>query len=293
MPGTQTKGSAAPPPALQERNAAWWERNPMVYDNFRGHEVPATRAGFEAVDRRFFSRCASWFAQAPGARPFSALIPFDRLRGKRVLEIGCGSGAHARLLAESGCRLTCIDITETGVEMTRRRLALYGLEAEVRRMDAERLEFPDESFDLVWSWGVIHPSADTARVAAEIARVLRPGGEARLMVYHRDSFLAAYATVAGVLTGRIFRMSRDELLHSFVDGALARFYTRPGFAALLAPYFRRVETAALGQINELIPLPGLGPLAELKIQATRLIPRVLYEPLLRRWGYFLWARAEK
>ena len=282
-----------PHQALQEDNQRWWERHPMVYDNFRGEGVPVTREEFERVDRRFFSRCASWFAQAPGGRPFSALIPFERLRGKRVLEVGCGSGAHARLLAESGCDLTCVDITQAGVEMTRRRLSLYGLEADVRRMDAERLEFPDASFDFVWSWGVIHHSADTPRVAGEIARVLKPGGEARLMVYHRRSFLAAYATVAGVFTGRIFRMSRDELLHSWVDGALARFYTQPEFAALLSAHFRQVETGSLGQVNELIPLPGWGPLAAMKIQATRLIPRALFEPLLRRWGYFLWARAVK
>ena len=287
---TQVEEEAAPR-ALQDENVRWWEHNPMVYDNFRGEGMPAAREEFERVDRRFFSRCASWFAQAPGERPFSGLIPFERLRGKRVLEIGCGSGAHARLLAESGCDLTCIDITHAGVEMTRRRLALYGLRADVRRMDAEAMEFPDASFDFVWSWGVIHHSADTARVVGELARVLRPGGEARLMVYHRPSFLAAYATVAGVLTGRIFRMTREELLHSFVDGALARFYTAPEFAALLSPHFREVETGVLGQVNELIPLPGWGPLAWLKLQSTRLIPRALFEPLLRRWGYFLWTRA--
>lgn len=285
------KGGA--PGTLQDDNVQWWEQHPMVYDNFRGEAVPATREEFDRVDRRFFSRCASWFAQAPGERPFSALIPFERLHGKRVLEIGCGSGAHARLLAESGCDLTCVDITRTGVEMTRRRLALHGLSADVRRMDAERLEFPDAAFDFVWSWGVIHHSADTARVVAEIARVLRPGGEVRLMVYHRPSFLAAYATVAGVLTGRIFRMSREELLHSYVDGAVARFYTADEFRALLAPHFRRVETGALGQVNELIPLPGWGPLAEIKVAMTKLIPRALFEPLLRRWGYFLWVRADR
>jgi ubiquinone/menaquinone biosynthesis C-methylase UbiE len=292
MPATKVE-DAGPTGALQDDNARWWEQNPMVYDNFRGEPAPATREEFERVDRRFFSRYASWFAQAPGDPPFSALIPFERLRGLRVLEIGCGSGAHARLLAQSGADLSCVDITHAGVEMTRRRLALYGLSADVRQMDAERLEFPDASFDFVWSWGVIHHSADTAAVVREIARVLRPGGEARLMVYHRRSFLAAYATVAGVLTGRAFSMSRDQLLHSWVDGAVARFYTQPEFAALLAPHFGQVNTEALGQVNELIPLPGYGPLAEMKIRATRLIPRRVFEPLLRRWGYFLWARAVK
>jgi ubiquinone/menaquinone biosynthesis C-methylase UbiE len=280
---------------LQEANERWWDDHPMIYDNFRGGLplAPGTREWYEEIDRRFFSQVSSWFAHAPGEKPFSRLIPFERLKGLKVLEVGCGSGAHARLLAEAGCRLTCIDITRKGVEMTRHRLALYGLEADVRQMDAEHMDFDDASFDFVWSWGVIHHSSDTPRVVGEIARVLKPGGEARIMVYHRRSFLAAYATVAGVLTGRIFRMSHADVLHSFVDGALARFYTRPEFAALLSRHFREVDTAAMGQINELIPAPGKGPLMGWKLSLARRIPRAVYEPLLRRWGYFLWACARR
>lgn len=281
----------------QRANAEWWQANPMIYDNFRGglpvEAAPGTREWYEEIDRRFFSDYASWFAQAPGERPYSGLIPFDQLRGKRVLEIGCGSGAHARLLAESGCDLTCIDITERGVETTKRRLEVYGLRADVRRMDAERMEFADESFDFVWSWGVIHHSSDTDRVIGEIARVLRPGGETRLMVYHLHSLVAVYATLAGVATGSVFRMPYRDMLGSFVDGAIARFYTQREFADRLRPHFGEVTTAAFGQKNELIPLPGIGPLADFKIALSRAIPRPVASALLRRWGWFLWAQARK
>jgi len=280
---------------LQQANQEWWQAHPMIYDNFRGGLPlePGTREWYEEIDRRFFNDVSSWFAQRPGERPFSALIPYDRLRGKRVLEIGCGSGAHARRLAESGCELTCIDITERGVEMTRRRLEVFGLQADVRRMDAEKLEFADESFDFVWSWGVIHHSSDTPAVVRQIARVLRPGGEARLMVYHRRSFYALWALFAGVLNGRLFRMSFDDVLNTYADGAIARFYTQKQFAGLLRPYFREVTTAALGQRNELIPLPGAGGLADFKIRVARAIPLAVAGPLLRRWGYFLWCTARK
>jgi SAM-dependent methyltransferase len=292
---TTPSGSAETDAELQRRNQEWWQANPMIYDNFRGG-LPIrarTREWYEEIDRRFFNDWASWFAQAPGERPFSALIPFDELRGKRVLEIGCGSGAHARLLAEAGCQLTCVDITPGGVEMTRERLRVYGLEAEVLQMDAERLAFPDDSFDFVWSWGVIHHSANTASVVRQIARVLRPGGETRLMVYHRRSFFALYVLLAGIATGRVFRQGFQQVVNHYADGALARLYTRREFADLLSAHLGNVTTAVLGQKNEMIPLPGAGGLAEKKIAVARHIPDPVASAFLRRWGNFIWATARK
>jgi len=299
-PTLVSEANPVTPPAesdagLQRQNADWWQTNPMIYDNFRGG-LPMqsrTREWYEEIDRRFFDEVTSWFAQAPGERPFSALIPFERLKGKRVLEIGCGSGAHARLLAEAGCDLTCVDLTREGVEMTRERLRVYGLHADVRQMDAERLEFPDESFDFVWSWGVIHHTADTEAVVRQIARVLKPGGETRLMVYHRRSFFALWILAAGLASGRLFRQRFDDVLNHYADGALARFYTRRQFADLLRTRLDDVTTGVLGQKNELLPLPGNGGLAELKIRISRHIPTAVCDALLRRWGYFLWATARK
>ena len=60
--------------------------------------------------------------------------------------------------------------------MTRRRFDVYGLPGRIERMGAERMAFPDESFDLVWSWGVVHHSANTLAILEAIRRVLRPGG---------------------------------------------------------------------------------------------------------------------
>ena len=157
----------------------------MTYD-WRGDipYAPGSTEHLDEVERRFLE--ASWFAQAPGTRPYSALIPFDELAGKDVLEIGSGTGVHARLLAEAGAQVTAVDLTPTAVELTTRRLTLAGLLANVVEADAESLPFPDASFDFVWSWGVIHHSEDTLRVVSEIARVLRPGGRLALMVYHRN-----------------------------------------------------------------------------------------------------------
>jgi ubiquinone/menaquinone biosynthesis C-methylase UbiE len=88
-----------------------------------------------------------------------------------------------------GADLTGIDLTTRAVEHTSRRLAAFGLRSDVRVMDAENLEFPDATFDLVYSWGVLHHSPDTAKAVREVYRVLKPGGEARVMIYHKYSFV--------------------------------------------------------------------------------------------------------
>src|SRR5439155_20087855 len=127
----------------------WWTDNPMVYD---WSERPGSVTDPEylaAVERRFLSE--SWFAQVDGAPPYSKLIPFAELEGKDVLEIGCGSGVHAKLLAQAGARITAVDLTPTAVAMTRRRLELAGLDANVLEADAESLPSADASFDFVCS----------------------------------------------------------------------------------------------------------------------------------------------
>jgi ubiquinone/menaquinone biosynthesis C-methylase UbiE len=114
---------------------------------------------------------------------------FSTAKGKKVLEIGVGLGADHQRFAEAGADLTGVDLTTRAVEHTSRRLAAFGLRSDVRVMDAENLEFPDATFDVVYSWGVLHHSPDTAKAVREVYRVLKPGGEARVMIYHKYSFV--------------------------------------------------------------------------------------------------------
>jgi ubiquinone/menaquinone biosynthesis C-methylase UbiE len=109
--------------------------------------------------------------------------------GKKVLEIGVGLGADHQRFAEAGADLTGIDLTPRAVEHTTRRLAAFGMKSDVRVMDAENLDFPDGTFDVVYSWGVLHHSPDTPKAIREVYRVLKPGGEARVMIYHKYSFV--------------------------------------------------------------------------------------------------------
>jgi ubiquinone/menaquinone biosynthesis C-methylase UbiE len=106
-------------------------------------------------------------------------------RGRDVLEIGVGMGAdHLQWAKASPRSLTGIDLTPRAIEITRARIDAYGLSSTLECADAEHLPFPDNSFDIVYSWGVLHHSPDTPRAISEVHRVLRPGGVARVMIYH-------------------------------------------------------------------------------------------------------------
>lgn len=127
---------------------------------------------------------------------------FESAKGKKVLEIGVGLGADHQCFAEAGAELYGIDLTERAVEHTKRRLALFGLSSKLAVGDAECLDFTDQNFELVYSWGVLHHSPDTPKAIAEVYRVLKPGGLAKVMIYHKWSMIGLmlwlrYAVMAG------------------------------------------------------------------------------------------------
>ena len=127
---------------------------------------------------------------------------FRSASDKKVLEIGVGLGADHQRFAEAGADLYGIDLTERAVEHTGRRLQAFGLNTKLSIGDAERLDFQDESFDLIFSWGVLHHSPDTPKAIAEVYRVLKRGGRAKIMIYHKWSMIGLmlwlrYALFAG------------------------------------------------------------------------------------------------
>lgn len=115
---------------------------------------------------------------------------FAAWQGKRVLEIGVGLGADHERFACAGAQLWGIDLTGRAIAHTASRLGARGLCSTLMVADAEKLPFADDSFDLVYSWGVIHHSPNTAEAAREISRVLKGGGVFRVMIYHNTLWLA-------------------------------------------------------------------------------------------------------
>ncbi|MCS7177282.1 MAG: class I SAM-dependent methyltransferase [Candidatus Kapabacteria bacterium] len=115
------------------------------------------------------------------------LIGFHRYAGKRVLEIGCGLGTDLLQFARGGATVTGIDLSPQSVELARQHFELRGQEGTFLVADVEQLPFPDNTFDVVYSFGVLHHTPNIQHALAEIYRVLVPGGEVILMLYHRHS----------------------------------------------------------------------------------------------------------
>jgi ubiquinone/menaquinone biosynthesis C-methylase UbiE len=116
------------------------------------------------------------------------LVPFAEAKGKRVLEIGIGNGADGAMFALNGGIYTGVDLTEAALEATRKHFEVLGLKGTLQKENAEHLSFHAESFDLVYSHGVLHHTPNTQAAIHEVWRVLKPNGRAIIMLYHKGSF---------------------------------------------------------------------------------------------------------
>jgi len=163
---------------------------PSSYDGVRefwGSEACGTQfVPRDLAPREFFERYRRFRYETEWHIP--VLVPFSECAGKRVLEIGCGNGADGVQFARHGAEYTGVDLTEAAVAATREHFELLGLMGRFLVENAERLSFDDRSFDVVYSYGVLHHTPRPAEAFDEILRVLVPGGRAILMLYNRRSF---------------------------------------------------------------------------------------------------------
>jgi len=119
------------------------------------------------------------------------LIELDDIdfKNKKVLEIGLGQGADSMQIIDRGAIYHGIDLTEESVRRVKERFHLFDKPyKEVQVANAENVPYPENSFDIVYSHGVIHHSPNIERIVAEIYRVLKPDGQAVIMLYHKNSY---------------------------------------------------------------------------------------------------------
>lgn len=150
---------------------------------------------------------------------------FDKYRGKKVLEIGVGLGADHQRFAEAGAELWGIDLTQRAINHVLQRFQIMGLQSQLAAGDAENLTFANETFDLVYSWGVIHVSPNTSKAAKEILRVLKRGGEFKVMIYHKYSFVGYMLWLRyAMMRFRPF-MSLEEIYSQYLESPGTKAYT--------------------------------------------------------------------
>jgi 2-polyprenyl-3-methyl-5-hydroxy-6-metoxy-1,4-benzoquinol methylase len=158
----------------------YWNARPC---NIRHSTKPVgSREYFDEVEAR------KYFVESH-IPPFAE---FERWRGKKVLEIGCGLGTDTMNFARHGAQVTAVDLTETSLELARRRAKVFGLEDRIQfiRADAEELSasVPVQAYDLVYSFGVIHHTPHPGKVLDEIRKYVTPQSTVKIMVYNRWSW---------------------------------------------------------------------------------------------------------
>ena len=245
----------------------------------------------ETFRQQLESHARARYELEPYLKPFAR---FEEGAGKTVLEIGVGMGSdHLQWALSQPAHLSGIDLTERAVDWTSRRLALYDLPSDVRTGDAEQLPFEDNHFDVVYSWGVLHHSPDTPKAINEVWRVLKPGGTARIMIYHTWSLtgLMLWARYA-LLGGKPF-LSMREIYDRYLESPGTKAYTVKEAQSLFQRFSHvsvKIQLCHGDLLQGSVGQRHGGPLLKL---AKALWPRPLIKALCAKLGLFLLIEAKK
>jgi ubiquinone/menaquinone biosynthesis C-methylase UbiE len=258
----------ATPPGLKNQVAEFWNTEPC--------------------GTRYLDNPNDFAAHARVRYMFEPYIPrfagFAGSRGLRVLEIGVGMGADYEQWLQAGALASGVDLSKASLGQAKRRCELAGLHPDLRIADAENLPFPDRTFDVVYSYGVMHHSPDTARCLQEAWRVLKPGGEARIMLYH-------HASVTGFMLWLRYGLWRAESVRQCVYDRLESAGTKTFTTAEVRGMMANFENVAIEQVFSPGDLLVHKPSAKFESPVYRLawkfFPRTLLRKLGRRWGLFL------
>ncbi|HEX3104190.1 MAG TPA: class I SAM-dependent methyltransferase [Terriglobales bacterium] len=254
--------------------ADFWDADPC------GTRYLGEKFGFEAHAR-------ARYQLEPHISNFAGLAS---AHGLRVLEIGVGMGADYEQWLKAGAFASGVDLSPVSLERTRRRCKLAGLAPDLHLADAENLPFAENSFDVVYSYGVMHHSPDTRKCLRESWRVLKPGGEARIMLYH-------HVSLTGIMLwlrfGLWHRQSIRQCVYEKLESPGTKTFTRSEVLELM----RDFENVSIGQVFS----PGDLLLHEPSPRFSgttyqilwKLFPRALVRKMGKRWGLFLLIRAEK
>jgi len=277
----------------------WWAGRPMTYGVVHGAPVYRTEKGellevefgrrefFEQLDKTLYNDLRE-FATSEG--PLGGLFPYERYRGKKVLEIGCGMGTMIMNWAQRGAEVTAVDLNPVAIEQTRRRFEVFDLAGVIQEMDANALQFEDASFDYVYSWGVLHHSPNLSKSLSELLRVLRPNGEYGIMLYNRASIYSWYLMryLEGFLHGESRFLDQLGLASRYTDGDKEEGnphtwpVTKQEMKAILSPQSSSMNAYAIGPVEYAFPP-----------KVASILPRKLLQSWVRRWGWGLYLTGVK
>jgi len=251
---------------LNDDVRAFWENEPCGSGKIIvGKLEPLTKEWYERIEQYRYE-----------VEPFIfSVAQFPRHAGKKLLEVGVGAGTDHLQWARSGAECHGVDLTEAALVATRTRFDMYGFSSRLQRLDAETLPYPDQSFEVVYSWGVIHHSEKPELIVSEILRVLKPGAVFIGMMYaRRSSFVFKLWIKHALLKGKPW-LSFADVVWDKVESVGTKSYT----TRELSEMFREFNDV------ELIPI-----LAKADMDYW---PRWLSKFFPTTWGWYLGVRARK
>jgi ubiquinone/menaquinone biosynthesis C-methylase UbiE len=186
-----------------------WNKDPAG-SHYVVEAAPHTKEWFLEAERYRYGTYAPWMAET---------MEFDRHRGEEVLEIGGGMGTDLAQFALHGAHVTDVDLSSGHLKLAKENFAVRGLEGRFILQDAESLVFENDTFDLVYSNGVLHHTPNTRQVVCEICRVLKPGGRVIVMVYAENSlhYWRNLVWSIGVKEGQLRKYSIGEIMSRTVE----------------------------------------------------------------------------
>jgi 2-polyprenyl-3-methyl-5-hydroxy-6-metoxy-1,4-benzoquinol methylase len=257
----------------------YWNARPC---NVRHSTAPiGTREYFDQVEAR------KYFVEYH----IPAFAEFERWRGKKVLEIGCGIGTDTINFARAGAQVTTVDLSEKSMELARQRAAVFGLEDRIRFCpgNAEQLNsfVPVEPYDLIYSFGVIHHTPHPDAVLEQLRQCARPGTTIKIMVYHRRSYKVGWILLTEG-QGRFWKLPELVAKNSEAQTGcpVTYTYTRREGRQLLENHGFRIRNV---QVEHIFPY-RISDYVQYRYNREwyfRWMPPSLFRALERRFGWHL------
>ena len=271
-PGRVTTGDA-----YKEQVQDQWNNNP-VGTHYAKTTEPHTLEWFQEVEAHRYGVYAPWMP---------AVMEFDRHAGEEVLEIGGGIGTDLSQFARHGARVTDLDLSAGHLALAQENFGRRGLKGTFIHHDAESLPFDDNTFDLVYSNGVLHHTPNTRQVVQEIRRVLKPGGKAIVMMYaeHSVHYWREMVGTLGLDRDLLKNHSMGEIMSRYVEISqndarpLVKVYTSSRLKKLFDGFERRAVWKRQLLASELppslkwLPLGLAGRLMGWNVIITAMKPR--------------------
>jgi len=265
----------------KQRAINQWTKNPIGKEKTICHE--GSLEFFNEITKNRYKIYAPWMKNT---------FKFEQYKNKKVLEVGVGVGTDHLQFAKAGAILTGIDITPKSIELTKKNLELHGYHSNLLVADAENLPFEDKTFDVVYSFGVLHHTPDIQKAIDEIYRILQPTGKVVVSLYHKNSlsFWIFVFLYDFILKGKFLKMSLENRVWAIEKGGeetkpLVQLFTRKQVKYL----FRKFKKVKIITRHAGLPTSGrvLGKILNIK-------PIKLFFEFLAQWfGWYLIIKAEK